>query len=145
MLKKVLVGHSTHVAVQMLRYGFVAVLAQVVDFGLLFALTSGLHIHYLLSAAVSFTSSLVINYALCSLWVFSKQRSRRAREVTIFLLVSASSLALTLGIVWLCTSLLGLYYLQSKLVAITLVFFWSFFGRRHLVFTSTPKDAVEKN
>jgi putative flippase GtrA len=134
MFKKLLVAESSHIGIQFLRYGFVAVAAQVVDFGLLFVFTRYLHIFYLLSATLSFSISLVLNYALCSFWVFSKQSSRRAREIFVFSVVAGVGLVLNLLIIWFCTSVLGIFYLKSKLIAIVFVFFWSFIARRYLAF-----------
>jgi putative flippase GtrA len=134
---------SSHIGIQFLRYGFVAVAAQIVDFGLLFVFTHYLHIHYLISATMSFSISLVLNYILCSFWVFSQNSSRRTREIFIFTIVSGVGLLLTLGIVWFCTSIVGLFYLKSKLVAIVIVFFWSFLARRYLTFRGKIESAPE--
>jgi len=134
MLRKLLVDDSTHIGVQFFRYGFVAVAAFIVDFGLLFVFTHYLKIYYLVSATMSFLISLVLNYCLSTMWVFSHSSRKRSAEVSIFFVINMVGLVLNTVIIWGATSMFGLYYLYSKLVAVAIVFFWSFFARRYFIF-----------
>jgi len=143
MLKKLLVHQTNHIFIQFFRYGFVALAAFIVDFGLLFVFTHYLNIYYLISATLSFLISLVLNYWLSTLWVFSHSSKKRAVEVTAFLIINLVGLALNMVIIWLCTSLFGMYYLYSKLIAVTLVFFWSFLARRYFIFKGSDKVVPE--
>jgi putative flippase GtrA len=140
MLRKVLVGKSDHLATQFIRYGFVAVAAFIVDFGLLFYFTHYLHYYYLLSATLSFSISLVLNYWLSVLWVFSKSAYKRHVEVSLFSLIGVVGLGLNLIIIWLFTSVFGLFYLTSKLLAVVVVFFWSFGARKYLLYRKTNTE-----
>ena len=137
-----MVDRTTHFGVQFVRYGFVAVAAFIVDYSLLFVFTRYLGLYYLMSATLSFLISLVLNYYLSTLWVFSHSTKKRAIEVTAFFTVNLVGLVLNLVIIWAATSELGLYYLDSKLIAAALVFFWSFLARRYFIF-SAVKAPVE--
>jgi putative flippase GtrA len=138
LLKLLFVAPTDHGAVQFLRYGFTAVVAFIVDFGLLYVFTSGLHLFYLLSATSSFAISVFANYLLSTAWVFAKRsRQQRAREITLFIIICVVALGLNDIFMWLFTSAVGIYYLHSKLLTVAIVFFWSF-GARKFLFRS-PK------
>lgn len=141
MFHKLLVAKSEHTGAQFVRYGFVAVAAFIVDFGLLYIFTNKLHIYYLLSATLSFSISLVLNYWLSVLWVFSRSTYKRHVEIGIFTLIGVVGLGLNLVVIGLLTSVFGLFYLKSKLVAVVVVFFWSFGARKFLLYRK-PKQSV---
>lgn len=128
--------HTDHIGIQFFRYGFVAVAAFIVDFGFLFVFTHYLRIYYLISATLSFLLSLVLNYYLSTLWVFSRSARKRSAEVSIFFAINLVGLGLNMLIIWIATSALGLFYLYSKLLAVVIVFFWSFLARRYFIFKS---------
>jgi len=137
MFKKLFLEKSNHTIVQLVRYGFVAFVAFVIDFGLLYVFTTYFHMYYLLSATLSFLLSLYVNYIMSVGWVFRQAGHKKAVQIVSFLGIGLVGLVLNLIIIWLLTSQFGLYYLLSKLVAIVIVFFWSFFGRKYL-FRDTP-------
>lgn len=118
--------------IQLVRYGIVAVIAFAIDFGLLYIFTHYLGIFYLLSATFSFFISLFLNYVLSVRWVFPTDADKRHIQITIFIIIGIVGLVLNLLIIWLCTDIFGIYYLFSKIVAIAIVFFWSFIARRIL-------------
>jgi putative flippase GtrA len=131
----ILSGHSNHVKIQFIRYGFVAVVAFIVDFGLLFVFTHYCHIYYLVSAILSFSISLVPNYILSKMWVFqSGSAYKRHIEIIAFCVIGFVGLLLNILVIWLLTSIFGLYYLISKLLAVVVIYFWSFFARRYFIY-----------
>lgn len=134
MVKELISGRTTHIGVQFFRYGFVAAAAFVVDFGLLFVFTNYAHIYYLVSATLSFLTSLVLNYYLSTLWVFSHSSRQRTTEIAAFIIINLVALVLNMVIIWLFTSIVGLYYLVAKIIAVVIVFFWSFLARRYFIF-----------
>lgn len=129
---------------QFIRYGFVAAVAFVFDFGLLFVFTHYVGFFYLLSATLSFTISAVVNYYLSTLWVFSNRVERqRSHELAIFMSICLVALALNDIFMWLFTSVIGIFYLVSKILTVCIVFFWSF-GARRFFFTQKLSTAVER-
>jgi putative flippase GtrA len=143
MFKKVLLHPSSHILVQLFRYGIVVAVAFPVDFGLLYVFTEKLHIYYLLSAISSFTISMIVNFALSIAWVF-KGRTKRAlwKEITAFFIIGFVGLALTAFLVWFLTSVFSIHYLVSKLIAVCFVFVWSF-GARRVLFEKHASDYIE--
>ncbi len=140
MLNKLFVAPTSHPLIQLIRYGFVVAIAFPIDFGLLYVFTEYFHMHYLLSTILSFTISMLVNFLISIFWVFRARADRPLwKEVTAFFIIGFVGLGLTALIVWFCTSMLGLYYLVSKLIAVCLVFFWSF-GARRLMFEKHVSD-----
>jgi putative flippase GtrA len=142
LLKKVLLHPSSHILVQLFRYGIVVAVAFPIDFGLLYLFTEKFHLYYLLSTILSFTISMIANFALSIAWVF-KARTKRTlwKEIAAFFIIGFVGLAITAFIVWLLTSIVGWYYLVSKLIAVCFVFFWSFSARR-LLFEKHASDYI---
>lgn len=128
-------GKTDNTLLQLFRYTFVGGFAFVVDFGLLFVLTEYAGFLYLVSAAVAFVAGLLVNYALSKLWVFSRTNySNRLVEFLLFALVGIIGLGLTEVFMWCFTTLLGLYYILSKVITTAIVYLWNFFGRKYLIF-----------
>lgn len=136
---KRLVWHkSDRPMVQFLRYGVVAAVGLVVDFGGLVLFKEVLHWHYILAATGSFIVALVVNYAMSMLWVFPKSRFSRQREFMMFGVIGLLGLGLNDLLMWVLTSRLGLFYVLSKAVATVAVFFWNFFARKAMFAGAKP-------
>lgn len=130
--------------VQFIRYGLVAGIAFVFDFGLLYVFASLLHWHYLLSATLAFAISVAVNYALSTLWVFTNRIERqRTHELALFLAICAVALGLNDLFMWVFTSIFDIFYLYSKLLTVSIVFFWSF-GARRFVFNRRLRDLLNR-
>ena len=131
---KLFVQPTSHGFVQFFRYGIVAIIAFGVDFGLLYVFTGLFSWFYLLSATSSFAISVAINYLLSVTWVFAERaRRERAAELALFIGICLVALLLNDILMWVFTSVLGMFYLKSKLITVTIVLSWSF-GARRLVF-----------
>jgi putative flippase GtrA len=121
--------------IQFFRYGFVSVLALVVDFGGLIILKEFAHLYYLIAATISFVAGLIVNYLISAFWVFhSSKLSNKTHEFLLFALIGLVGLGLTDAILWALTSGLGLYYIYSKAIATAIVYFWNFGARKKFVF-----------
>lgn len=55
---------------EIIRFALVGGASFVVDYAMLYICTEWLGIHYLYSAAISFTVSVIVNYWLCVVFVF---------------------------------------------------------------------------
>lgn len=135
MIDSLLKQPTDNVWIQLFRYFFVGGTAFVVDFGLLWMLTDWGGLHYLLSAALSFTAGLTVNYVLSVLWVFRDHTLHsRAAEFAAFVVIGLAGLGMNEAIIWCATGLLGLHYLASKIISTAVVFFWNFVARKYLLF-----------
>lgn len=125
--------HNTHI--QLFRYLIVGLIAFGADFATLYVLTDMMGVHYLISNVFGFIFGLITNYALSVTWVFaSRKMDDRRKEFVIFTVIGVIGLLINQLVMWTCTEFLGVYYLYSKVIATGVVFFWNFFGRRHIVF-----------
>jgi putative flippase GtrA len=110
-----------------------------VDFGALALLTEVFQVFYLVSAAFSFMLGVSVSYLLSVLWVFRTRRiPRKSVEYSLFVLVGVVGLGLNEVLLWLFTSPLGIYYLLSKIIAASMVFFWNFGARKCILFRERP-------
>jgi putative flippase GtrA len=120
---------------QIARSIAVSLLSFAVDLGILVLLTEVARIHYLVSAAFSFLLGTTVSYALSILWVFEvRSFASRWWEYAVFVMVGVVGLGLNEALLWAFTESLGIYYIASKLIAASLVFFWNFGARRWILF-----------
>ncbi len=134
-VKATFVHNTQNFWVQFLRYGFVAAIALVVDFGLLIVFKEGLGLNYIVAGTISFIFGLITNYILSVYWVFhSSKLSSKKNEFFFFGVIGLVGLLLTDFILWFCTSKLGIYYVISKVIAVIIVYCWNFGMRKVYLF-----------
>ena len=116
---------------QFMKFGVVGVIAFVIDYGLMVALTELAGVNYLISATISFTVSVVFNYLASMRYVFThKQGLSRRRELVIFVVLSVIGLGVNDLLMWLGSSVLGVSYLIVKIVATAIVMVYNFVTRK---------------
>ena len=101
-----------------------------VNMGLLWLLTEFAGLFYLLSAAISIETSIISNFILNDLFTFRDRRTRGAKHLLRRLLkfnaVSLAGLGLNMTVLWLLTSVFGVYYLLSNLCGIAVAIMWNY-------------------
>ncbi|MBP3228601.1 MAG: GtrA family protein [Bacteroidaceae bacterium] len=136
-LARVFKDSSDNTLVQLFRYFFVGGLAFVVDYASLFVLTEYIGLSYLWSAAVAFLLGLAVNYLISNVWVFTRHRvENRWTEFAVFSLIGIIGLGFNELIMYAGSGLLHLHYMLSKLCSTAIVFFWNFFARKFILFSS---------
>lgn len=122
---------------EFLGYTAASAVALVVDLGILVLLTES-GVHYLIAATLAFIAGMLVVYLASVRWIFTwrTHESRQHIEVGVFVVTGVIGLLLNLGIMWLLTSVLGIFYLFSKLVSVGFVFTWHFVSRKLILFTS---------
>jgi putative flippase GtrA len=134
-LQKIFVNDTNNTFFQFVRYTVVGGGAFIVDFGLLFILTHFLHLHYLLSATLSFIAGLLINYFFSTIWVFNKKTVKnKYLEFLIFAIIGVVGLGFNDLFMWIFTDRFELYYMLSKVITTIIVYFWNFFARKFILF-----------
>lgn len=120
---------------EFVRYIIASAVALGLDTVFLFTLTSGLGINYLVSGALSFSAGLVFIYLASVTWVFDSRRlENRSGEFAIFALIGIIGLVINEVLLWLFTDIIGLFYLVSKALTISIVFGWNFSARKRILF-----------
>ena len=140
-IKALFTGSTNNTLLQLFRYTFVGGFAFLVDFGTLFALTEYLHIHYLVSAGISFVLGLIVNYFMSVKWVFNNSGMKnKFVEFMFFALIGLVGLGLNELFLWVLTDLLLIYYLLSKIITTFIVYFWNFFARKIMLFNKNTNE-----
>lgn len=116
---------------QIMKFGIVGVLAFVIDYGLMVALTELVGLVPVASATVSFIVSVVFNYVASMRFVFShKEGMSKQREFAIFVVLSVIGLLINDGLMWAGTELVAIDYRIVKIGATAVVMVWNFVTRK---------------
>ena len=120
---------------KLLRYGFSSGMALLVDVGLMLALVHWFDFHYLLAAAIGFSSGCLVAWVLSISIVFDDQSSRAAsHNLFLFSLVGVLGLILNHIILYIGVDLLQIGLLFAKAASAIIVFWFNFFLRGAYVF-----------
>ncbi len=122
-LSQLRLGEDT---LQFARFLTVGLTGLLVNSLVLWLATELLGLHYLVSAVLATEGSTLWNFALTELWVFSGMRARRGglKRLLMFFLMNNAALAVRGPMIYVLTSVLGVYYLASNilsLVALTIL------------------------
>jgi len=112
-----------------LKFCAVGASGVVVNLGILWLLTELSGLYYLLSNAISIELSIVSNFMLNDAFTFSDRRSggsRKPGRLLKFNIISLAGLGLNLAVVWVCTSVLGIYYIVSAVFGIAVAIIWNY-------------------
>ena len=116
---------------QFAKFGVVGVIAFVIDYGLMVLLTELFSVNYLISATISFTVSVILNYVASMRYVFThKEGLSRRREFIIFVVLSVIGLLINDALMWVGVDLFGISYLLVKIFATAVVMVWNFVTRK---------------
>jgi putative flippase GtrA len=121
---------------QMSRFFFVGGLATLVDY-VIFSIAVFLHVHYSLAITLGYLVGFIVHFTMSKKHVFlsgSKINHPLAELFSVFL-IALSGLLLNIIIVWIFHNFFNLLDIfSSRLLAIILVFFWSYFARKLFVY-----------
>ncbi len=127
-------NNKNETLIQAVKYLFVGGACTCVDFLILYVLTECVGVYYIVSASISFLVGVVINYFMCTYWIFKKSVIKNAGlEFLFYVLISAVGLAINSGGIWLLTTYCGLYFMVSKLFATAITLIWNFCSRKYLL------------
>ena len=116
---------------QIAKFGVVGILATLLDYGLLFALTEWAGLYYLLSSMLSFSISTIFNYVASVRWVFAvNQKYSKTRNFVLFVILSIIGLGLNALAMWLGVEFLHWHYMIVIIGATALVMVWNFITRK---------------
>ena len=109
--------------VRLTSFGLVGVSGLLVNSLILAALTEIGGVHYLLSSIMSTQGSSLWNFGLCEGWVFRDKRAdgRTLQRLFLFMLMNNATLILRAPILFLLTSGMGVHYLLSNFIAISMM------------------------
>lgn len=110
--------------------------ALLCDLIILTGLVEIANVHYLFSAAVSFSIGTLFAYLLCVRYVFASRRIADPKlELTIFWCIGVAGLIVNMGAMSAFVELAGLHYVSAKLGAAAISFMTNFALRKLWLFT----------
>lgn len=126
------------------KYLIVGGLCTALDFALLFALKQYGSVHLITASVLSFTAGTVLNYYLCTFWIFKFRRvTDRRLEIVFYLVITAVGLGINSALIWVLTSSAGFHFMMSKLAATAVTFWWNFGARKWFLHRGlAPQPAV---
>jgi putative flippase GtrA len=117
-------------------------LAAVIDLALLVLLVESFGWHPAPASVLAYLAGGVLQYVLCSLWVFPNAPKNAATGFLAFTILSLVGLAIT----WLTMVALfdwgRVHYGLAKVVALGLAFSWNFASRKYLLFRTEDKGEL---
>lgn len=116
----------------LIKYGFVAALGLVVDFGTLIFFKEVAGLNYLVAVCLGFILGLIVTYFLSNKYVFGTPKDKAHKVFILFGIIGVVGLGILSLLEWLLTSKIGINYIVSKALATIVVFTWNFFARRTL-------------
>lgn len=118
---------------EIIRFCFVGGLSLLVDCAVLFVLTEFFGVHYLYSAGISFTVSVIFNYWLCVTYVFKNAKKQTPKQAAIFIGSSVVGLGLNQVCMWFFVEIIFLHYMAAKLGATVIVTLWNYVAKRKAI------------
>ena len=124
---------TNNTRIQLIRYFFVGGVAPLFSILALFIFTSILNIYYILSNIMGFVIGLTVNYYLTKKIVFTDNvKINSFFEYGIYAIIGFIGLIVDTLFLWYFTSIIGLFYMTSKVISTTVVFLWNFTARKIL-------------
>jgi len=106
-------------------------LSFIIDYGLFLFLLHIFKINYAISAAISFTIAVVVNWYLNAHWVFDQRKvSHSGLEMLIFIILALVGLGVNELVLWIGVERLSIGAEISKIYANIVVACWSFITRK---------------
>ncbi|HYA31267.1 MAG TPA: GtrA family protein [Thermodesulfovibrionales bacterium] len=119
---------------KIIGFFLIGAFSTLIDVGLLYFFTEYIGIWYLYSATVSYICGMIINFLLNKYLNFRDTSRNYLRQFSFFALISMSSLALTLGLLYIAVEIYSINYLLGKALAVFIAFLWNYFGQSKITF-----------
>jgi len=125
---------------KLLKFGTVGGISVLIDFSLTWLLHNKLGINGLISSSLGFLFSSICNFLLNNYWTFGAINGEGTKRFIKFVCICAIGLLLNTATVYVLTHWGGLGLYISKLIAVVVVFNWSFLASS--LFAFKPSDAI---
>lgn len=119
-----------NILLQLIKFGIVGVIAALVDVGVLVLLKELFRLDVLISSAISFSASVIVNYILSMAFVFKSREQNKIKEFIIFVCLSIGGLCLNQLILWAGVKFTTVHYLIVKFLAMLIVPIYNFVTRK---------------
>lgn len=128
------VREDTRLLLQALRYGVAAFTGFAADYLVLLLLKEIFRMHYLAAVPIAFIVGIAVNYLVGVLFVFRRGNRSMRLELSMFLIISLSALAVTEFNMYLLTDLFHVDYRISRILTGVVTYLYNFFTRRIILY-----------
>ncbi len=121
--------------VRFTSFALVGISGLLVNSLVLYLATAGLHVFYLVSAAIATVASTIWNFALVEAWVYRSgdKAEGRFRRLGMFFIMNVIALGARSPLIFVLTSVLGIHYVISNLISLGLLTVVRFFTADYLI------------
>jgi dolichol-phosphate mannosyltransferase len=125
-------------------FALVGVSGILVNSMVLFLGTEKLHIYYLMSAGVATVASTLWNFSLVEAWVYRTQNPAqgRVKRLGLFFVMNTLALALRTPMIYLLTTVIGIYYIVSNLASLAILTVLRFALSDNIIWGKKPSTAT---
>lgn len=113
------------------RFIIVGGIATIIDFVFLYIFKEFLNFNVIIANTLSFIISVTYNYIASVTWVFDVNINKNKKmQFILFIIFSVIGLIINNLILYVLTSIIGIYYLISKVIATAIVMVFNFVTRK---------------
>ncbi len=143
MIEKLLKEQTNNTLIQIFRYTLSGAISVTVDIYFLLFFTEVMGIHFLLSAAMAYVLSVIVNYMTSINWVFNQHNNRNvAAQLGIFMITGLICLCILESAMWHLTHAAHFHYMEAKIFIMLATSLLNFHLRRYLL--STAQGGLRK-
>ncbi len=122
---------SSKLLTQIIRFIIVGGCATIIDFIIFFTMHSILSIDIIISNITSFIGGLLFNYFISITWVFNTNKdNNKKNQFILFTIFSIIGLIINTLIVYICSNIINIYPMISKVYATGIVMIFNFITRK---------------
>lgn len=140
-VKQLIADPVESIALQVPRALVVSVFALAIDLGL-YAAFLYVGMPALMAALIGYLAGGVLQYVLCSLWVFSTTLKNDALGFVAFTVLSLVGLAITELVIAVLHGWMDIHPYPAKIAAVGLAFAWNFLSRKYLLFRPQVSSTI---
>ncbi|MEW6610000.1 MAG: GtrA family protein [Patescibacteria group bacterium] len=126
-------GHAHPELELFLRYAIAGGAAAISDLVIVWSLVEYAHLHPFIAGAISLCFGIVINFSISRYWSF-KSKGPLLQEFITFVTVAAIGTIINYGTFVFCISILQVWYMAAKVLAIIIAWAWNYTLNRRVTF-----------
>ncbi len=139
--KEILISRTDNSKIHLIRSIISSTVSFMIDFSILIVLVEKFHIYYIIGGIAGFIIGTTVLYFFSILWIFKTRRIENIYlEYLYFIILGIIGGALNILLLWLFTDKFNVYYMFSRMIAASIVFFFNFLSRKILLFTKPDKN-----
>lgn len=133
-MQKLIRSYNKLLQIQLFRYFIVGGVATVVDWSSFYLLAIKINFNYQAALVIAFILGSVTNYVFNKIFTFRCRSKQIAGQMTVHLMISAISLLLNMGMMYIFVSSFAIAKMPSRMIITVIMLVINFFMHKHLTF-----------